>query len=159
MGWYVYRYQEAGYTGWKNDNNHYQYYINGKKTINDWVQYGGVWYHFNGVGDMQTGWYMVGSKWYYSDASGAMQTGWQFIDNYWYHLGEKGDMTEGWILSNKLWYYLDAGTGRMHQGWLSDAGTWYYLAIPDGHMVTGVQIIDGKSYNFDSSGKCLNPYV
>ncbi|MCI1904135.1 MAG: NlpC/P60 family protein [Enterococcaceae bacterium] len=162
MGWYVYRYEGAvpeveEFTGWKNDNNQWQYYISGKKTIESWQKVGEKWYHFNGVGDMQTGWFQVGGKWYYADASGAMVTGWQLINGRWYHLDGSGAMVEGWLPSGSTWYYLSAD-GSMAQGWFKDkGGTWYYLSQPDGHMVTGRQSIDGKEYDFDKSGKCLNP--
>ena len=40
-----------------------------------WQKLGGVWYYFNGGGDMRTGWLKSGSSWYYFDSSGAMVTG------------------------------------------------------------------------------------
>lgn len=162
MGWYVYRYEGAApepekFNGWKNDNAHWQWYENGEKILNAWRQIKGVWYYFGAAGDMATGWYSVGGKWYYSDASGAMKTGWQLINGRWYKLAESGAMAEGWLPSGKIWYYLQAD-GSMKQGWLKDkSGNWYYLSIPDGHMVTGTQSIDGKTYIFNASGVCQNP--
>ena len=148
---------DTPFSGWRNDNAHWQWYENGKKVLNAWRQIKGVWYYFGAAGDMATGWYSVSGKWYYSDARGAMKTGWQLINGRWYKLADSGAMTEGWIPSGKIWYYLQAD-GSMKQGWLKDkSGNWYYLSIPDGHMVTGTQSIDGKEYRFDASGKCLNP--
>ena len=33
----------------------------------------------------------------------------------------------------------------------------YQSSISNGEMVTGVKSIDGKRYEFDKNGKCLNP--
>ena len=44
----------------------------------------------------------------------------------------------------------------MATGWLLQGGVWYYLDA-SGAMVTGSRTIGGKTYNFSSSGACLNP--
>ena len=44
----------------------------------------------------------------------------------------------------------------MKTGWVWYGGKWYYTDS-SGVMVTGSRKIDGKTYNFDSSGVCLNP--
>ena len=44
----------------------------------------------------------------------------------------------------------------MKTGWLKDDGKWYYFE-DSGAMVTGSRTINGKTYNFNSSGVCLNP--
>ena len=47
----------------------------------------------------------------------------------------------------------------MVTGWLNDRGTYYYLnpnaGGPMGSMVTGNVQIDGKNYNFASSGALI----
>ena len=54
------------------------------------------------------------------------------------------------------WYYFET-SGAMKTGWLRLGDTWYYLDPSSGVMVTGSMTIDGKKYDFDLSGKCLNP--
>ena len=36
-------------------------------------------------------------------------------------------------------------------GWVNLGGVWYYLG-PDGAMLTGTQVINGRTYTFDESG-------
>lgn len=150
-------YTDGIVNGWRNDNSQWQFYESGAKVKNVWRQIGGRWYYFNGVGDMTTGWLSKGGVWYYLDRSGAMQTGWQIIDGRYYKLRSDGAMLEGWYKEGKTWYYLNAN-GSLKTGWFKDnGGHWYYLASPSGAMVTGTVPIDGKTYQFNASGVCLNP--
>lgn len=143
--------------GWSQVNGKWQYTADGQLCIDGWRYIDGKWYAFDADGWMLTGWYAKGDKWYYLTPQGDMHTGWSLIDGKWYLLGADGVMVEGWTNSGGKWYYLQAN-GVMAQGWLQDkSGAWYYLNIPDGEMVTGTKSIDGKRYEFDLSGKCLNP--
>ena len=36
-------------------------------------------------------------------------------------------------------------------GWVRDGGSWYYLS-PSGAMLTGTQVINGRTYVFDANG-------
>ncbi len=81
------------------------------------------------------GWRKQSGKWYYYDANGNKVTGWQKISKKWYYFSKKG---------------------VMQTGWLKDAGNWYYL--DGGVMLANTsKIIDGKTYQFDKDGVCLNP--
>lgn len=75
---------------------------------------------------------------YYFDAEGVLQSGWIYDEN------------------TKNWYYLsakkDESFGRMQRGWFCDQdGECYYLDMEDGAMYTGMRMIDGKLYHFNSS--------
>ena len=59
---------------------------------------------------------------------------------------------KGWQLEQGKWYYYQQGS--KHFGWLQEGDNWYYL---DPQMVTGTVTIDGKTYEFNGSGVCLNP--
>ncbi|MGI5906940.1 MAG: choline-binding protein A [Candidatus Pararuminococcus gallinarum] len=63
-------------------------------------------------------------------------TGWQDIGGFWYYLGTDGKMLTGWQQINNVWYYVEA----------------------EGTMIrNSSKQINGKIYNFDANGVCLNP--
>ena len=65
-------------------------------------------------------------------------------------------MVKGWKQIDGIWYYLESD-GAMHIGWLLSGGNWYYLDT-GGEMIAGTsKKINGRTYNFDTSGRCLNP--
>ncbi|HFN7668889.1 TPA: choline-binding protein CbpC [Streptococcus pneumoniae] len=113
------------------------------------------WYYLDASGKMLTDWQKVNGKWYYLDnKNGDMKTGWQYLGNKWYYLRSSGAMVTGWYQDGSTWYYLDAENGDMKIGWTKVNGKWYYLNS-SGAMVTGSQTIDGKVYNFASSGEWI----
>ncbi|CKB92803.1 choline-binding protein F [Streptococcus pneumoniae] len=114
------------------------------------------WYYLDPeTGIMRTGWQYLGNNWYYLRSSGAMATGWKYVRGKWYYLDNKnGDMKTGWYQDGSTWYYLDPSNGDMKIGWTKVNGKWYYLNS-NGAMVTGSQTIDGKVYNFASSGEWI----
>lgn len=57
----------------------------------------------------------------------------------------------GWVRDGGQWYYLDPATKVMKTGWVADGGSWYYLS-PSGAMLTGTQVINGRTYVFDGNG-------
>ena len=84
-----------------------------------------------------------------------MSTGWKYVRGKWYYLDKtNGDMKTGWYKDGSTWYYLDPTNGDMKTGWIKVGGNWYYLNS-SGAMVTGSQTIDGKVYNFASSGEWI----
>ena len=84
-----------------------------------------------------------------------MSTGWKYVRGRWYYLDKtNGDMKTGWYKDGSTWYYLDPTNGDMKTGWIKVGGNWYYLNS-SGAMVTGSQTIDGKVYNFASSGEWI----
>ena len=119
-------------------------------------------YYFNQNHSLETGWLYDQSNWYYlakteingeNYIGGERRAGWINDGSAWYYLDpETGIMQTGWEQLGNKWYYLNASNGDMKTGWTKVGGNWYYLNS-SGAMVTGSQTIDGKVYNFASSGE------
>lgn len=145
-----------------------------------WVQESGVWYYYEGNVKL-TDWQLIGGSWYYMGTNGAMRTGWQEIGGVWYYMHSDGRMASSeWIQSSTtgLWYYVHSDGRMASSEWVEYNGEWYYLhqdgsmavnywieadegwyyVQEDGTMVRNAsKEIDGKVYNFDANGVCLNP--
>ncbi|CIW44172.1 choline binding protein G [Streptococcus pneumoniae] len=140
--------------GWKFISGTWYYYKNSTKQTG-WQEINDTWYYLDSSGKMLTDWQKVNGKWYYFGSSGSMATGWKYVRGKWYYLDNKnGDMKTGWYQDGSTWYYLDPSNGDMKIGWTKVNGKWYYLNS-NGAMVTGSQTIDGKVYNFASSGEWI----
>lgn len=140
--------------GWKFISGTWYYYKNSTKQTG-WQEINDTWYYLDSSGKMLTDWQKVNGKWYYFGSSGSMATGWKYVRGRWYYLDNKnGDMKTGWYQDGSTWYYLDPSNGDMKIGWTKVNGKWYYLNS-NGAMVTGSQTIDGKVYNFASSGEWI----
>ena len=140
--------------GWKLISGTWYYYKNSTKQTG-WQKINDTWYYLDASGKMLTDWQKVNGKWYYLESSGSMVTGWKYVRGRWYYLDNKnGDMKTGWYKDGSTWYYLDPTNGDMKTGWIKVGGNWYYLNS-SGAMVTGSQTIDGKVYNFASSGEWI----
>ena len=123
-------------------------------SIDGWKLISDTWYYYKNS-NKQTGWQSINGKWYYLETSGSMSTGWKYVRGRWYYFDKtNGDMKTGWYKDGSTWYYLDPTNGDMKTGWIKVGGNWYYLNS-SGAMVTGSQTIDGKVYNFASSGEWI----
>ena len=127
------------------DNEQPWYYLDKNGIpVTGWKQIGKKWYYFNSEGRMLSLVWIKGnekSNWYYLDKNGAMVTNaWRVSGvNYWLYLGKDGLNVKGWKKLSGKWYYFDPNF--------------------DGICImsrTGVTI-DGKKYDFDKDGVCLNP--
>lgn len=115
-----------------------------------WLEDGGNYYYLNSNGSMQTGWVSYEDEWYYLDSHGVMRTGWIEDNNKWYYLRKDGTMANGWIVSKENWYYLNS-SGAMQTGWLYYDKNWYYLD-PHGAMQTGWMKSGEEWYYLNSDG-------
>ncbi|WP_267202223.1 KxYKxGKxW signal peptide domain-containing protein [Limosilactobacillus kribbianus] len=119
-------------TGWQNVNNSWYYFENNGAAHTGWLKsQAGSWYYFDNNGQAKTGWYNVADHWYYGDKKNAWAlTGWQYFDN--------------------NWFYFDPVNAWQYKGWTKVAGQWYYLDN-NGHLLTGIQNVNGKFYYLNSS--------
>ena len=140
-----------------------------------------VWYYFDEDGHAYSGWHKINNVWYYFATDylflspdiggpGLMETGWRDFyytydeDGYavdWdiYIFKDTGAMVTGWYKYRGDWYYLGANGSAYKDRWLFSGGNWYYF-IRTGEMISDAENfeIDGKGYDFDEDGVCLNPY-
>lgn len=159
-----------------------KYYLDpqadGARATDGWYKIGKHYYFFNEKGVMQTGFVTKNGKTYYTLSNGVRRKGWQTINGRKYYFGKKnGVMKTGWysykgkkyylnpvktsstygaaktdwVRIGGSWYYFNAD-GTMRTGWLQDNMKMYYFDKDTGKMLTGRQTIDGKSYNFGTSG-------
>lgn len=101
-------------------------------------------------------WKKENSHWYYY-MDGKKQTGWVEYNHNWFYLqpDKGGMMLEGWLKYNHAWYFFKKG-GYMVTGWLEYNKNKFYFNPKDGKMVTGKQVIDGKTYEFNKDGYWIN---
>ena len=154
--WYYMNASGAMQTGWQQIGGKW-YYLNASGAMQTgWQQIGGKWYYFASGGAMQTGWQQIGGKWYYFASGGAMQTGWQQIGGKWFYFNASGVMQTGWQKIGGKWYYFASG-GQMQTGWVKLDGKWYWFESSGAMFANGSKTINGKVYNFNAYGVCLNP--
>lgn len=95
---------------WIKNYNDAWSYIEGSSYVTGWKQINGIWYYFDGFGQMQTGWIQSYGKWYYTDLSGAMQTGVMQIEGAIYFFGSNGEMQTGnCVINGALYEFNDKG--------------------------------------------------
>mgnify|MGYP003095056901 FL=1 len=139
--------------GWIERSGRWRFrYPDGTYVRDSWGKISGVWYLFDGNGDMLTGWQLRSGIYYYMDTSGAMRTGWLLDKNVWYFLKDDGAMAVGWIQLGDKAYYLN-GSGAMVTGWQTIDDQIYYF-YPDGHKAVN-EVIDG--FYVDMNGVWKRP--
>lgn len=129
-----------------NANNNSNVNNNVSANRNKWVQTGGLWQYYDGMGNaVKDTW--VGN--YYLDSNSYMLANtWKYISNAWYYFNASGAKHTGWLLNGGQWYYLNSD-GRMVTGWFKDFdGQWYYLQ--DNGAMAKNTTIDG--YKLGSNG-------
>ena len=127
------------YTGWRNDNSRYRYYLEThKNTI-------GVTGYVNSDSDVWAG--LSGNGF----TRGAKLTdAWAYIYDssrskyYWYRLGTDGWMKTGWFQLSSKWYYARTSANQCTSG-------------PLGALITSATCnIGGSNYTFNADGACTS---
>ena len=140
---------EATFTGWKEVDGAWYYYIEGQKQTG-WLTLDNVRYYLDDQGARVTGGRLIDGKWYYFSKDGVMHTGWLKKSGNRYYFDENGIRVTGLQQIGGKVYYFN-GKGVMCTGWLTKGGKTYYFG-EDGVRRTGRQVIDGKTYYFSTKG-------
>lgn len=183
--WYYFDKNGRAVSGWKKINGDW-YYFN-PQTHEMYVGFVYVaessnYYFFDNTGIMQTGWQRPflsegNDAWYYFNDSGTPHTGWvddfgdwSYYDNgcmatgLWYvkagelfYFDRDGIMQTGWVKCEDGYYRYFGSDGRAYLSkWHKFGKNWYYFDA-EGRMATGYCQINGRLYQFDNNGVCLNP--
>ena len=115
-----------------------------------------IWKYFNNSGAMSKGWIYINNSYYYlSEEDGVMQTGFQMIGNDIYFFNDSGSMVSNtWEYYDNHWYYLTK-SGAAAKGFLYLNGVWYYLNPNTCIMQTGWVLTNGVWYYLNGSGAML----
>ena len=125
---------------WYKEDGYWKYRLSDDEMTIGWRKIDGVYYFFNGQGQMQAG------KWLHLKDSR------EKIDGNWYYLNNNGDMREtGWFKQDGNWYYITSTGARSYNELLEIAGQ-KYLFDKEGKMLTGYQVFNGKKMFFSESG-------
>lgn len=172
-------------SGWQWENNSWYYYNPDGSKASGWVLVDNNWFYLENDGKMRTSSWVASTEadWYWVGAGGYMQYE-SWIDYYGekYYVKENGLMARneaivvgnkkytfsdngvllkeeafegknGWVESNGQYYYYKAG--EKQKGWQQINGKTYYLGGKDYHMYYGVNVIDGKTYEFTNNGQLI----
>ena len=159
------------------DKDNRKYYVKDDHKAIYWHKIDGKTYYFGGKGEMVVGWQYLeipgtGYRDNLFDNHGVKEIG---LQQRWYYFGSDGallEQTDKQVLEaktsentgkvygeqytpspEKRTYYFD-NDYAVKTGWIKVGENWYYLNS-SGAMVTGSQTIDGKVYNFASSGEWI----
>lgn len=144
--------------GWVEEDGDWYYYNNGIKVTNAWQKDSKGWCYLGEDGKMLTnGWAKDSKGWCWMGADGYwVSNKWIQSGGQWYYLKSNGYMAaDEWAKDSSGWMYMDASGKITKNKWIQSDGYWYYLKS-DGYMATGTQTIDGKSYEFDLSGRWIS---
>ena len=127
-------------------------YFNITPAKSGWFSSNGYWYYKYSSG-LTSGWKTInGVKYYFNPTTKRMSTGLKTLAGKKYYFDSSGAMVKNaWRKHQGSWYYLGT-TGAAKSGWLSSGGVRYYLDPDDKQMVTGLRVIGGKAYSFNSAG-------
>lgn len=102
-------------------------------------------------------WYKVNGNWYYQSSNPSLYSSLTKIDGTYYYLDSYGKMLTDTLCysyaGRDILYYINSD-GNLSKGWHKVDNTWYYFG-DDYKAVTGQQVINGKTYYFDASGKWI----
>ena len=163
------------HTGFLEENNNTYYFgldgkrVSGLQTIEDKIyffsrindnplrlgtfQIDGNYYHFDRENGMYTGFLEENDKTFYFGENGIRVKGLQTIgeDTYFFSRINDNPMRVGiFQIDGDLYYFEENGKQVKGTGWLDINEKRYYQE--NDRLVTGIQVIDGKYYAFDSKG-------
>ena len=85
--------EASGTSGWHQNGAYWNYICeDGTRVIGCWKQIDGVWYSFDGDGNMRTGWYGENGSLYYLGTDGKMAVGTCVVDGKEYRFDQDGKM-------------------------------------------------------------------
>lgn len=153
--------------GWFKEGDIWKYrYPSGKLCVNSWEYINGLWYYFDGGGNMLTGWQTISGERYYFHSNGQMALGWTRMGDSWYYFRPEKEngrsqgtlVTSGWRVIGGYYYYFNQD-GSLYTGWMRENDHWYYLNTLDnslqGAMFTGWIRRDEKTYFADTNGEMV----
>ena len=134
-------------------NGSMRYYANWKMQTG-WVNLGGLRFHFDPLGNMQTGWFTDadGKIYYLTPGDGHAAIGVQKVDNVNYLFDINGVRCSGLTNIGDASFYCDPITGALQTGWIIAADGNTYYADQTGVLAKGVYILKDVIYYFDSKG-------
>ena len=125
------------------------YRVTGTRTID------GKRYYFSDKGVRKTGWQTIGGhRYYFSKKTGYALTGLKKMGKYRYCFSDKGVLLYGWQKVKGKYYYADA-SGHLVKGLQVIDGETYYFGTTTGAMKTGTHKISGTKYYFNTNGTML----
>ena len=118
---------------WMSNGSIWEYYENGTKTSNKWIQSGD------------------GKSWYYIKDSMASNE-WIRYGYVWYFMKQDGTMAANqWLQSGNEWYFIKPDGTMAQSEWIDWNNDWYYVGTT-GSMVTNQNI---NGYEIGSDGKMI----
>ena len=125
---------------WYKEDGYWKYRLSDDQMAIGWRKINGIYYFFNGQGQMQAG------RWLHLNDSREKP------DGNWYYLNNNGQMQDtGWFKQDGTWYYISS-SGARNYSQLVEIDGQKYLFDKDGKMLTGLQVYNGKKMVFASSG-------
>ena len=125
---------------WYKEDDYWKYRLSDDQMAIGWRKINGIYYFFNGQGQMQAG------RWLHLNDSREKP------DGNWYYLNNNGQMQDtGWFKQDGTWYYISS-SGARNYSQLVEIDGQKYLFDKDGKMLTGLQVYNGKKMVFASSG-------
>lgn len=168
------------FTGWKEKNGYFYYYINSKRQRNQILNLKDGIYYVNQKGQRQYGWHTVNGKKYYFQKDGKAQLGWMEKNGSYYYFdqttgtmykdimmvsadgklyifGKNGKRCSRWTEYQGKKYFINK-SGYAQTGWLKVSGKWYYFHKKKAYMYKNRTAVTstGKKYIFNSKGVCTN---
>ncbi|WP_061586871.1 MBL fold metallo-hydrolase [Streptococcus oralis] len=125
---------------WYKEDGYWKYRLSDDQMAIGWRKINGIYYFFNGQGQMQAG------RWLHLNDSR------EKTDGNWYYLNNNGQMQDtGWFKQDGSWYYITSSGARSYSQLVEIDGQ-KYLFDKEGKMLTGHQVYNGKKMFFSESG-------